>query len=214
MKRTNRCLSMVILALVLSLVLALPAMAQTAKPTDVPTNHWAHKAVVSLVEKGYLAYYQDGTFRGDQPMSRYDAAVLVAKLLNEMALGSKLTTKEDMAKIGNLSGEFRDELVALSSKINLFDNRLKYLEGGLQLSQDDLARSENDAQTLQNKARQIIAEILELKNRVAKLEDNDKAKNEEIQDLRATVAQLKETNESQKTWNIVLVVLALAGLAI
>ena len=159
-------------------------MAQSAKPTDVPPNHWAYKAVVSLVEKGYLTYYQDGTFRGDQPMTRYDAAVLVAKILNEMALGSKLTTKEDVATISNLSKEFRDELVALSAKMNLFDDRLKYLEGGLRLSQDDLARSENDAQTLQKKAQQIIAEILELKDRVGQLETNDKAKTEEIERLR------------------------------
>lgn len=108
------------------------------------------------MEKGYLTYYQDGTFRGDQPMTRYDAAVLVAKILNEMALGSKLTTKEDVATISNLSKEFRDELVALSAKMNLFDDRLKYLEGGLRLSQDDLARSENDAQTLQKRPNKLL----------------------------------------------------------
>ncbi|HHZ20496.1 MAG TPA: hypothetical protein GX391_08330 [Firmicutes bacterium] len=214
MKLMNRWLTPVLLTLVLSLTVAFPAMAQSAKPTDVPPNHWAYKAVVSLVEKGYLTYYQDGTFRGDQPMTRYDAAVLVAKILNEMALGSKLTTKEDVATISNLSKEFRDELVALSAKMNLFDDRLKYLEGGLRLSQDDLARSENDAQTLQKKAQQIIAEILELKDRVGQLETNDKAKTEEIERLRTQVAQLEETTESQRTWNIILAILAIAGLCI
>ena len=50
----------------------------SAKLTDVPTDHWAYHAVATLVNKGYLAVYEDGTFQGTRAVDRYTLAVTLA----------------------------------------------------------------------------------------------------------------------------------------
>jgi peptidoglycan/xylan/chitin deacetylase (PgdA/CDA1 family) len=47
---------------------------------DVPTDHWAYSAVMTVAKAGYLAGYPDGTFRPDQYISRAEAAALAVSL--------------------------------------------------------------------------------------------------------------------------------------
>ncbi|MEW5952620.1 MAG: N-acetylmuramoyl-L-alanine amidase [Bacillota bacterium] len=47
---------------------------------DVPPDHWAAAAVESASEAGLLGGYPDGTFRGDEPVTRYELAAFAAKL--------------------------------------------------------------------------------------------------------------------------------------
>ncbi len=48
-----------------------------AQMADVPRGHWAEGAVRALLEKGILTGYQDGTLRGQEAVSRYQAAVML-----------------------------------------------------------------------------------------------------------------------------------------
>ncbi|GAA6731653.1 hypothetical protein YIM73518_14160 [Thermus brockianus] len=48
-----------------------------AQMADVPPGHWAEGAVRALLEKGVLTGFPDGTFRGNQAVNRYQAAVLL-----------------------------------------------------------------------------------------------------------------------------------------
>ncbi|MFC6662532.1 S-layer homology domain-containing protein [Deinococcus multiflagellatus] len=48
---------------------------------DVPAGHWARAGVDLLVRKGLILGYPDGTFRGNQAISRYEAATIFARLL-------------------------------------------------------------------------------------------------------------------------------------
>lgn len=44
-------------------------------PLEVPTDHWAYQAVMNLVQTyGCLSGYPDGTFRGDQALTRNEFA--------------------------------------------------------------------------------------------------------------------------------------------
>ena len=56
-----------------------PAFAQPF--ADVPTNHWAYDAIAELAAKGLIEGYPDGTFKGDRAMTRYEMAMVVARLL-------------------------------------------------------------------------------------------------------------------------------------
>lgn len=47
---------------------------------DVPKNHWAYNSISRLAMAGIDEGYGDGTFRGDRPRTRYEAAQLLAKL--------------------------------------------------------------------------------------------------------------------------------------
>lgn len=46
---------------------------------DLPDGHWASDAVYSLIKAGVTSGYPDGTYRGGQPMSRYEIASLLSR---------------------------------------------------------------------------------------------------------------------------------------
>ena len=49
---------------------------------DVPADHWAYDAVAQLVQDGIVnGYGAEGTFKGDQNLSRYEMAQIVAKAM-------------------------------------------------------------------------------------------------------------------------------------
>ncbi|MTI58697.1 MAG: S-layer homology domain-containing protein [Firmicutes bacterium] len=66
------------------LVLALTASAFAASFADVPSSHWAYEAVNKLVASGILSGYPDGTFKGQNNLSRYEIAVVVARVLDQI----------------------------------------------------------------------------------------------------------------------------------
>ncbi|MTI59238.1 MAG: S-layer homology domain-containing protein [Firmicutes bacterium] len=66
------------------LVLALTASAFAASFADVPSSHWAYGAVNKLVASGILSGYPDGTFKGQNNLSRYEIAVVVARVLDQI----------------------------------------------------------------------------------------------------------------------------------
>lgn len=55
--------------------------------TDVQPTHWAYTAIDSLNKQGLIKGYQDGTFRPSNPITRAEAAVIIAREL-------KLTTSK------------------------------------------------------------------------------------------------------------------------
>jgi len=68
--------------LVVAAVLAAMLASATAQPfADVPTNHWAYDAIAELAAKGVVEGHPDGSFRGKQPLSRFEMAMIVARIL-------------------------------------------------------------------------------------------------------------------------------------
>src|SRR5574337_1757332 len=63
----------------LMFALVAPAFAQPF--ADTPTNHWAYDAIAELAAKGIIEGYPDGTFKGDRAMTRYEMAMVVARIL-------------------------------------------------------------------------------------------------------------------------------------
>lgn len=47
---------------------------------DVAANHWAHEAVSALSANGIITGYADKTFRGARPITRYETAMMIAKI--------------------------------------------------------------------------------------------------------------------------------------
>ena len=52
---------------------------------DVPPGHWAYDAVRTLMEQGILRGYPEATFRGTQPVSRYEFALALRTALRELS---------------------------------------------------------------------------------------------------------------------------------
>lgn len=137
----------------LSLALAFGAMGQVSAQTavaasalqapalqDVPAGHWAKDAIDTLVSKGVLLGYPDGTFRGTQNLSRYEAAVIIARVLEQQRSGQVSLDSETMTLVQNAISELAADLVALGVRVSDLESRA--------VNKDDFARLEERVASL------------------------------------------------------------------
>ncbi len=83
--------------------------------SDVPADHWAYDAVAQLAAEGVVEGYGDGTYRGEQEITRYEMAQMVAKA---MAKGV------NSAVLDKLAAEFADELNQLGVRVSALEKRI------------------------------------------------------------------------------------------
>ncbi len=95
------------------------AFAQDSFP-DVPSDSYAADAVAQLVELGIVNGFPDGTFRGNDPFTRYQAALVVSRLLDvieENSAAAGALSEEDLATVNNAVAELSNELTALNDRV-------------------------------------------------------------------------------------------------
>ncbi|WP_027461147.1 S-layer homology domain-containing protein [Deinococcus murrayi] len=90
---------------------------QVVNFTDVPAGHWAKDAVDLLVQRGLIQGYPDGTFRGNQNITRYEAALIFYRLLQSGALSNATLSQSDLATITAGMQEVATELAAISTRV-------------------------------------------------------------------------------------------------
>ena len=112
-----------ILASMLMFSMTLPALAAPLFP-DVPENHWAKDAVAALAAKGLVEGYPDGTFKGDRAATRWETAMIVARLLAKMEQAhATFATKAELDELRKLVNALREELDARGVRVtNLEEN--------------------------------------------------------------------------------------------
>ncbi|MDK2931229.1 MAG: hypothetical protein PWR07_1360 [Bacillota bacterium] len=86
------------IALAVILVLALAVPTAAGPFADVPENHWAYEAVKQLAAYGLVEGFPDGTFKGAEPMTRYQMAMVIARLL--VSLDAQIKAEIEAAKAG------------------------------------------------------------------------------------------------------------------
>lgn len=62
---------------------------ETAEYPDVPQNHWAYDAINKLSQAGIIEGMPNGTYVGNKPMTRYEFAVAVARILDKTSQGQQ-----------------------------------------------------------------------------------------------------------------------------
>src|SRR3989441_2447721 len=123
-------------AALLVLVVVSPAFAQPF--ADVPTDHWAFDAIAELAAKGIIEGFPDGTFKGDRGVTRYEVAMIVARILARIeaikipapaaAAPAPQVTRADVQTIQRLVNEFRAELAALGVRVTAVEEELTALK--------------------------------------------------------------------------------------
>jgi hypothetical protein len=89
--------------------------------SDVQPTDWAYQALSNLVEKyGCVAGYPNGTFKGGNAMTRYEAAALLNACLDRI---SEVT--DELQKLLN---EFDSELTVLTSRVDGLEAKVGELE--------------------------------------------------------------------------------------
>ena len=106
--------------IVILTLLSLYSIASAGSFDDVPRSHWAYDAVEYLADKGFVEGYPDGTFQGDNLMTRYELAMLVArayaKMETMMGRGADITIDVE-ALMDDLMDEFSSELDEIRSLV-------------------------------------------------------------------------------------------------
>ncbi|RJF73241.1 S-layer homology domain-containing protein [Deinococcus cavernae] len=85
--------------------------------SDVPAGHWAKDAVDKIVSCGLIQGFPDGTFRGNENLTRYQAALIFHRLLTSGAMAQCGFSSGDMTTIVNGMQEVSTELAAISTRV-------------------------------------------------------------------------------------------------
>ncbi|MFH1617876.1 MAG: S-layer homology domain-containing protein [Candidatus Margulisiibacteriota bacterium] len=106
----------IIFGIICALLLSVPAFAQVTFK-DVPPTHWAADSVYELVKMGVTKGYPDGTFRGNNNITRYETAMFIANLANALKkdLGKALV---DEAAIGALVAKALQKEIDASAAVS------------------------------------------------------------------------------------------------
>ncbi|WP_291430016.1 S-layer homology domain-containing protein [Deinococcus sp.] len=108
--------------LALSLGAASAQTTTTAAParvtlSDVPAGHWAKDAVDVIVKCGLIQGFPDGTFRGNENLTRYQAALIFYRLLQSGAMSECGMSQGDMTTVAKGMQEVSTELAAIASRV-------------------------------------------------------------------------------------------------
>ncbi|MCA9796328.1 MAG: S-layer homology domain-containing protein, partial [Candidatus Eremiobacteraeota bacterium] len=96
---------------------------------DVPDAHWARDAVSALAAKGLVEGYPDGTFKGDRAASRWEVAMIVARLLAKMEQAhATFATKAELEELRKLADALREELDALGVRVTNLEEQTERLD--------------------------------------------------------------------------------------
>jgi len=115
--------------------------------SDVPADSWAYDAVATLAKDGVIEGYGDGTYRGDQEITRYEMAQMVAR-----AMAKTDVSAADKAMIDKLSAEFADELNNLGVRVSALEKKVDNVKWQGELRYRYISsRADKQAKANQNK---------------------------------------------------------------
>ena len=99
---------------------------------DVSPTDWAYEALRSLVDRyGCISGFPNQTYRGSQPLSRFEFAAGLNSCLNQierLIASSETVSSEDLATINRLSQEFEAELAGIGGRVDELESRAAVLE--------------------------------------------------------------------------------------
>ena len=108
--------------------------------SDVTPDSWAYQAVSQLAQAGIVNGYPDGTFKGQNDITRYEMAQMVAKAM----ANQDRANAEQQAMINRLADEFSNELNNLGVRVARLEDRVGNVKvtGDMRLRYQD-AEKEN-----------------------------------------------------------------------
>jgi hypothetical protein len=96
---------------------------------DAPEGYWAADALKSLASRGLVEGYPDGSFKGDRSATRYEVAMVVARLLARMeGEHASFATRADLEDLRRLTKEYHDELAAFGVRVDVLEETTEELD--------------------------------------------------------------------------------------
>ena len=146
--KMNQTILKVAMTTALTVAFAVPAFASPF--SDVPAKHWSYDSVTKLKQAGIVDGYDDGTFKGDKTVTRYEMAQIVAKAM------TKTLNADQKNMVDKLSREFATELNTMGVKVD-----------GIQDQIDNMVKISGDARARYTDAGDILGDKMDLRARVS-----------------------------------------------
>ena len=110
------------------LCMSLPVFASTPYD-DVPLDHWAYDAVSELTRAGIVEGYGDNTFRGEQPITRFE----MAKMIRNAVISEEAVSDKHKKLLDKLAKEYQEELKGFSVRVVELERKVGNVRWGGQL---------------------------------------------------------------------------------
>ena len=110
---------------------SLDQVTSVSQLSDVQPTDWAFQALQSLVERyGCIAGYPDGTFRGNQALTRYEFAAGLNACLDQILaqVGGDGLDPADLDTISRLQDDFAAQLASLRGRVDSLESRIDTVE--------------------------------------------------------------------------------------
>jgi hypothetical protein len=179
------------------------ARAADVKIKDMDPSHWAYKSIQMLVEKGYIALYNDNTFKADQAVSREVFAAALAKLIDQIENGELNVGATDMKEIKKLGEEFSGDMADSDARMGKLEKRLSDIESGKVVLQIDITKINAE---LRDKYEELLAENEKMKKDLAMLTDQMAALSDGLK-----TEEKKRKKSSSSLWLGVLAAMAVGA---
>ena len=188
-----------------AMLLAGAAIASANPFSDVPASHWAYQAVNSMAEKGIIQGFPNGTFKGNQNVTRYQLAMITAKMIANVENCGGSVSKTDLQTLEKLTVEFADELALLGVKVTA-------LEDDMQVVKEDVAGLKKDVDGIKSYMKNGGVEKVKLSGDMlvrnygfhGEIGDNEKKEHKTESLLRLQLdAQVDENITARARWNMI-----------
>jgi S-layer homology domain len=96
-------------------------VAQASPFADIPANSWAYSAIDQLQKDGIVKGYPDGSFKGNRPMTRYEAGVITAAAvayMESLVEAHKPVAQPDFDAINKLIAAYGTELKTVENHVD------------------------------------------------------------------------------------------------
>ncbi len=126
--------------ILISILISFPASAGPLE--EIEKDNWVYDALCLMEEGKLIEGYPDGFFKGDRPLTRYEAAMVVARIVAKLQLLeasspkkpdiSLYITDDDRKLLNKLIKEFKSELTNLGLRIVNIENAIDSLNGRIE----------------------------------------------------------------------------------
>ncbi|ABR31610.1 S-layer protein [Thermosipho melanesiensis] len=154
---------------------------------DVPVNHWAYDAVNELSKLGIVSGMPDGTFQGNQAMTRYQVAVALYRIMNylQQQIDKAVSNTTDVSKL-------REQILTLSDIVSTAMNKV-----------EDLANLKNDLQVMSSELSELKTSLVNTKNDVKSLSIDISSLKNELETLKSKIEVLENKSSNENIANLI-----------
>lgn len=157
------------LLVALILNMATPVLAAT-QVTDVPVDHWAYHAVNTVVSRGYLTLFEDGTFQGSRGVDRYSLASVIARLLDDIEVARVRGSSGDLVEISELRLRFEEDLATWYADQQNLRDRVQTIDEKSIVAEERVSRVVSNQVALQENVEAIQAQLAALRSEIGSVE--------------------------------------------